>query len=125
MRVVLEATIHHANFRGVHKNDRMKKAIEDISNPAFWRAMFSLSRGVFPALLALRYCDKSTPCMDKIVTLAYRTKVALGKTVDLFNDDKLFPLDDDEYDLEGEEEQIYGMVTEGNAGEEAVDYDSE
>jgi len=44
MRVVLEATIHHANFRGVHKNDRMKKAIEDISNPAFWRAMFSLSR---------------------------------------------------------------------------------
>jgi len=59
------------------------------------------------------------------VTLAYRTKVALGKTVDLFHDEMLFPLDDDEYDLENEEEQIYGMVTEGNAGEEAVDYDSD
>lgn len=59
------------------------------------------------------------------MTLAYRTKVALEKTVDLFNDDKLFPLDDDEYDLEAEEEQIYGTVTEGNAGEEEVDYVSE
>ena len=125
LRAALEATIHHAHFRDVAKNDRMKRAIEDISNAAMWRAMFSLCRSVFPALLALRYCDKSTPCMDKIVTLARRTTLALEMSSAMFNDENLFPLTDDDYDLAAEEEHIFGTVVEGAEGEEDESYDSE
>jgi len=45
---------------------------------------------VFPALRLLRYCDKSTPAMDKIFYLSHRTTVALAKSDKLLNDEALF-----------------------------------
>ena len=43
----------------------------------------------------------------------------------MFNDENLFPLTDDDYDLAAEEEHIFGTVVEGAEGEEDESYDSE
>ena len=47
-------------------------------------------RAVFPALRLLRYCDKSTPAMDKIYYLSHRTTIALKKSEQDLNDESLF-----------------------------------
>ena len=120
-RNALEATIHHAHFRNLQKNERVQKAIGDIGNPVFWRATFALIRGVFPALLALRWCDKSTPCMDKIVTYAHRTEVALQKSCEIFNDTDLFPLEVEDSDLEAEEEHMYGVQSQDGTPDEMME----
>ena len=63
--------------------------------------------------------------MDKIVTLARRTTLALEMSSAMFNDENLFPLTDVDYDLAAEEEHIFGTVVEGAVGEEDESYDSE
>jgi hypothetical protein len=54
--------------------------MRDITNEMFWKRIYIVLRAVFPALRLLRYCDKSTPAMDKIYYLSHRTTIELEKS---------------------------------------------
>ena len=67
--------------------ENVRAAVRDITNEMFWKRICIVLRAVFPALRLLRYCDKSTPAMDKIYYLSHRTTVALEKSDDDDDDD--------------------------------------
>ena len=93
LRAALVATVHQAQFSTiplVKKCDRVKAAVYDILNEDFWKALYILSRAVYPAIRALRYCDANEPAMDKIYYLSHRTSVALEKSIPLLNNSHLF-----------------------------------
>jgi hypothetical protein len=52
--------------------------------------MYILLCAVFPSLRALWYCNSNTPCMDKFYYLSHRTMVAIEKSQDDLNYERLF-----------------------------------
>ena len=90
LRQPLTATIHQQKFVDLLLNDTVGAAVRDIKNDKFWKCMYVVLRAVFPALRLLRYCDKSTPAMDKIFYLSHRTTIALEKSEEFLNDEALF-----------------------------------
>jgi hypothetical protein len=65
-------------------------AVRDIGDDKFWKCIYIVLHAVFPALCLLRYCDKSTPAMDKIFYLSHKTTIALRKSEEFLNDEALF-----------------------------------
>ena len=64
--------------------------MRDIKDDKFWKCCYIVLHAVFPAPKLLRYCDKSTPAMDKIFYLSHRTTIALEKSEEFLNDEALF-----------------------------------
>jgi hypothetical protein len=116
LKDALLATIHQAQFRDLAKNDRIRGAILDISDHNYFRALYVLLRAVFPAIRALRYCDKGEPSMDKIYYLTFRATEALKRSVDLLNDSTLFT-NIDSLSLQEEMAQIYENTNEYSGDE--------
>ena len=79
VRKALTATIHQQKFADLSVKENVHAAVRDITDEMFWKRIYIVLRAVFPALCLLRYCDKSTPAMDKIYYLSHRTTVALEK----------------------------------------------
>ena len=109
LRHTLEATITQKKFRDLTLRENEKLAVQDIMDPLFWKAIFTLLRAVYPALRCLRYCDTNTPAMDKIATLAYRTNIALERSIDSLNDEHLFRVDESRCGLTAEENELFGL----------------
>ena len=109
MKNTLEATIAQAKFQSLKFKHNMKLAIADISNPLFWKAVFTLLRAVYPALRCLRICDTNVPAMDKVATLTHRTTVALEQSVESLNDTWLFDKDASIAGLDEEQRELYGL----------------
>jgi len=86
----LTATIHQQKFLDLTLTTSAKGAVQDIKEDKFWKCMYILLRAMFPALRALRCCDSSTPCMDKLFHLSHRTTVAIENSLDDLNDKSLF-----------------------------------
>jgi hypothetical protein len=107
LKDALLSTVHQASFKELAKTDVTCAAVLDITNPKFFKALYVLLRAVFPALRALRYCDKGEPCMDKIFFFAHRATGALQRLKDFLNDEELFNFDDDPM-LEVEAADVYG-----------------
>ena len=109
LKAPLKATIHQQKFRDLDINERARQAIRDIENDSFFKAVYVLSRAVFPALRALRLCDTNTPSMDKILYLVMRVRKAIELSVPSLNDANIF----DEFDvdadgLSSELSQVFG-----------------
>ena len=81
----------------------------DISDPVFWKAMYTLLQAVFPPLRCLHYCDMNIPAMDKIYTLTHRTTVAIENSIDDLNDTEKFRSDWSTKGLVLEETELYGV----------------
>ena len=81
----------------------------DISNPVFWKAMYTILRAVFPALRCLRFCDGNIPAMDKVYTLAHRTSIAIEKSIHALNDTDMFRSDWTTEGLVQEETELYAI----------------
>lgn len=79
LKAPLKATIHQQKFRDLDINERARQAIRDIENDSFFKAVYVLSRAVFPALRALCLCDTNTPRMDKILYLVMRVRKAIER----------------------------------------------
>jgi len=90
VRQTLTATIHQQKFVDLGLNETVGAAVRDIKDEKFWKCIYVVLRAVFPALCLLRYCDKSTPAMDKIYYLSHRTTIALEKSEEFLNDEALF-----------------------------------
>ena len=90
VRQPLTATIHQQKFVDLSLNETVGAAVRDIKDDKFWKCCYIVLRAVFPALKLLRYCDKSTPAMDKIFYLSHRTTIALEKSEEFLNDEALF-----------------------------------
>jgi hypothetical protein len=86
----LKATIHQQKFVDLTLNPAAKEAIKDVENLKFWKCLYILLRAVYPALRTLRYCDCSTPMMDKIYYLSHRTTEAIKKSQEFLDDEALF-----------------------------------
>ena len=107
LKAPLIVTINQQQFRELKLGERERLAIIDINTDKFWKAIYSLCRAVFPAIRALRYCDKNEPAMDKIYLLVHRTKVALEMSVEALNDESLFESLANEEGLEQEMKEVY------------------
>ena len=90
VRKALTATIHQQKFVDLSVKENVHAAVRDITDAMFWKRIYIVLRAVFPALRLLRYCDKSTPAMDKIYYLSHRTTIVLEKSVLDLNDESLF-----------------------------------
>ena len=116
LRKPLLATIHSAEFGGITKYPKnCEFCVEDIEDTKFFRAMFTLLRGVFPAVRCLRFCDSNTPAMDKIYTLVHRTTQAIEASIEALDDRELFgafDLDEVPDDLRNESAQVFGEENE-------------
>lgn len=126
LKKALVATIFQPKFTELKHNARCAQAVSDIENPLFWKSIYHVLRAVFPCLRALRYCDKSEPCMDKIVFLAWRATKAIEKLVDLLNDTTVFDVmcDEDDDGLTFEKVQFFNAGNDAgnaNTGEVYVD----
>ena len=86
----LRATITQVKFQQLDLNDRARSALIDIMDDIFWRALFCLSRAVFPSVRVLRYYDSNIPAMEKLYHLARRTSKAIEKSVVDLNNTELF-----------------------------------
>lgn len=107
LRDALLATVHQASFKDLAKTDVVRAAVVDIKDDQFFKAMYYVLRAVFPAIRALRFCDKGEPCLDKIYYLSKRATVAFDRSKDLLNDTELFELEIDEL-LEEYTSDVYG-----------------
>ena len=125
LKTALQGTIHDAKFRVLDHNDATRGAVLDVENAKFWKAMYVVTRSVFPALRLLRYCDANKPAMDKMKHLGHRTTVALEKSVKFLNDEELFKdFGGDDAALRKEAEDVFG-VQEPEEPEEAEDTEEE
>jgi hypothetical protein len=79
----LKSTIHQQKFRDLDLNSSAKAAVRDIEDDKLWKCMYILLHSVFPALIALCYCDASKPSMNKIFFLSHRTTQAFEKSKEL------------------------------------------
>ena len=109
LRTTFLACINQGKFRTLVLNDKERLAVFDISDPVFWKAMYTLLRAVFPALRCLRYCDGNIPAMDKVYTLTHRTSIAIEKSIDALNDTDMFRSDWSTEGLVLEETELYGV----------------
>ena len=87
---VLKATIHTLQFRESAKNEKVRGAVRDIENDAFFKALYILLRAVFPAIRALRFTDSNQPMMDKIYFFSKRTESALEQSIEFLNCEEIF-----------------------------------
>ncbi len=85
-----KATTHNPYFASLSKNDYVAAAVNDIKDEVFWKAIYCLLHAVFPALIALRYCDSNIPAMDKIYYLVKQADDALIDSQLLLDDQDLF-----------------------------------
>jgi hypothetical protein len=116
LRDALLATVHQATFKDLAKTDVIRAAVVDIKDDQLFKAMYFVLRAVFPAIRALRFCDKGEPCLDKIYYLSKRATVAFDRSKELLNDPDLFKLEIDEQ-LKEYTDDVYGN-TEYNKDEE-------
>ena len=100
LKKALHATIFQPKFTELKHNVCCAQAVSDIENPSFWKAVYYILRAIFPCLRALRCCNKSEPCIDQIVFLAWWATKAIEKSIDLLNDKTLFEIDSNEHDDE-------------------------
>ena len=98
LKKALLATIFQPKFTELKHTARCAQAVSDIENPSFWKAIYHILRAVFPCLRALRCCDKSEPCMDQIVLLAWQVTKDIEKPIDSLNDKTLFEIDCKKHD---------------------------
>ena len=109
LKAPLFVTINKNEFHELKLGERERLALIDINTEVFWKAIYIICRAVFPAIRALRYCDKNEPAMDKILLLVHRTEAALEKSVELLSDESLFqPLANAE-GLELEMKKVYDI----------------
>ncbi len=87
---VLKATIHTLQFRELFKNDKVARAVRDIENATFFKALYILLPAVFPAFRALKFTDSNKPMMDKIYFFSKRTESALEKSIEFLNCEEIF-----------------------------------
>ena len=104
----LRATIHQHKFVDLSVNDSVRAAVRDIKDDKFWKCLYILLRAVFPALRLLRYCDKSTPAMDKIFFLSHRTAEAIKQLEEFLNDKSLFGAIKSDFNLTEEGNTVLG-----------------
>ena len=112
----LKATIHQQKFVDLTLNPAAKEAIKDIENLKFWKCLYILLRAVYPALRTLRYCDCSTPMMDKIYYLSHRTTEAIKKSQEFLDDEALFG----EFKMDRTLSLVGVMVFGSNTGDDGV-----
>ena len=102
-RRALLATIHSSLWESVELNQRIRKAIRDIENDDFWKALYFILRCVWPALRALRLGDSNKPGMHMIYYLSHLTSVHINKSAAEFKNSSealfLSEMDDDDSDL--------------------------
>lgn len=110
LKTALRATIHQPKFLSLKKNAKIEGAVFDIQSDNFFKALYTLVRAVYPALLLLRACDKNDPFMDKIYYYVNLCTEGLNKSLPDLNNVVLFPGDvrDDEEDLVEEEAEVFG-----------------
>ena len=72
---------------------------------------------MFPAIRALRFCDKGEPCLDKIYYLSKYATVAFDWSKELLNDTGLFNFEIDEL-LEEYAFDVYGSKSQTDDNEE-------
>ena len=109
LKAPLFVTINKNEFHKLKLGERERLALIDINTEVFWKAIYIICCAVFPAIRALRYCDKNELAMDKILLLVHRTKAALEKSVELLSDESLFqPLANAE-GLELEMKEVYDV----------------
>ena len=65
-RKVLVATIHSNLGDSIDMTAQTKKAVEDIEDDNFWKALYFILSYVWPALCALRLGDSNKPGMHMI-----------------------------------------------------------
>ena len=70
LKDVLISVVHSPEFAQLDLNTRAKAVARDIQNPKFFQAIYAVF--VFPNLLLLRWCDKSTPVMDVLYHITLR-----------------------------------------------------
>ena len=97
-------------------------AVHDIEDPNFWKQIYYLTRAVYPALKHLRMCDKSEPSMDKMVYLAHRAEESLKKSLDVLNDESIFPTSPEDDGLAFEKAQMFDASLEGSNGNTGAVY---
>ena len=126
LKTALQGTIHDAKFRVLDHNDATRGAVLDVENAKFWKAMYVVTRSVFPALRLLRYCDANKPAMDKMKHLGHRTTVALEKSVKFLNDEELFKdFGGDDAALRKEAEDVFGVQVQEPEPEEEEEEEEE
>jgi hypothetical protein len=72
MQSALEATIYSPAFLTLNPNERIAYAVADVKNGAAWKALYTVTKTVYPVIRILRYCDSTVPCMDKLYVLTCR-----------------------------------------------------
>ena len=126
LKSALLATIHDNNFTSldiVRKNDRVRLAVMDLKNEAFWQAMYLVLRNNFPALRALRYCDANVPSMDKLYFLSHRVTKALEMSSEDLNFKSLLSTFKDDEGVGFENQEVFGSS--GEDADEGAAVDSE
>ena len=77
------ATLTSPEFKALKlKNKKVKRAVAFLSNTEMWRAVFVLTRRLFPALRVLRLADSNTPAFDRLVYFIHRTDESLASEDD-------------------------------------------
>ena len=77
LKDVLITTVYPPEFAKLDLNAQAKAVARDIQNPKFFQAIYVVYLVVFPNLLLLRCCDKSTPVMDVLYHITLRPSAAL------------------------------------------------
>jgi len=110
----LIATIHQLKFRDLTLNDRDRLAVFDVKDGVVWKAMYTLTRAVFPGLILLRTADSNTPGMDLLEYYKHRHSIAIMRSIELFDDPTLVgSLKEKESSaLSWEEDEVFGSVEE-------------
>ena len=121
LKDVLITTVHSHEFSKLDLNARAKLVVRDIQNPKFFQAIFVVCSVVFPNLLLLRWCDKSTPVMDVLYHITLRTSAALEQQREQLLEEDLFNLGADG-DVKREGEEVFGPEgEEASAADNATD----
>ena len=137
LRPALLATIHAKAWDSVELTVPIRKAVIDIENEQYWKALYFLLRCVWPALRALRLGDANRSGMHMIYYLSHLTSKHIEQSAGLITDSGLSLLlgnnskDDDENDfsecgltddetIDNNEETVHDE-NENNSGEESND----
>ena len=105
LRPALLATIHAKAWDSVELTVPIRKAVIDIENEQYWKALYFLLRCVWPALRALRLGDANRSGMHMIYYLSHLTSKHIEQSAGLITDSGLSLLlgnnskDDDENDF--------------------------
>ncbi len=90
LKMEMELSLCQTAFCDLDLTEHARFDVLDIKSDIFWKAMFVLLQSVYPALLALRCCDKNKPAMEQIYLLANHITLSIKNSINSLNESSFF-----------------------------------